>query len=119
MGFIDLYFRFHFLRHGEAPPGYSLQVLARSSLWAFRYYPLPNLSYKSSVFLIQSIYCAPKNSSFDWVCLWRALNPSPLNPRVKNPWLLTCLPVRQALNPAGVRGLNRTTYSKIPILFFF
>jgi hypothetical protein len=30
-----------FMRPGEAPPGYPLQVLARSSLWAFRYYPLP------------------------------------------------------------------------------
>jgi hypothetical protein len=30
-----------FWGHGEAPPGYPLQVLARSSLWAFRYYPLP------------------------------------------------------------------------------
>lgn len=41
----------HFKSHRTCRPGYTLQVLARASLWAFRCYPLP--AFKSKFYKLK------------------------------------------------------------------
>jgi hypothetical protein len=43
-------------KRGARAPGYPFQVLARSSLWAFHYYPWPKVIYKVTPLLIVLFY---------------------------------------------------------------